>query len=63
MTTHRAINWALAALIAAIATLGPILMDGPSDTQAAQDTAASVADAQAAAVHDARITLTASAQP
>jgi hypothetical protein len=66
MTPHRAINWALAALIAAIATLGPIVMDSPSDIQAAHDTQASVIDAQAAAVqaaHDAHTIRTASTLP
>lgn len=63
MTTHRAINWSLAALIAAIATLGPYLMDGPTDTQAASDTEASVLDAQSAAQQAAHTNQLAQVQP
>lgn len=49
MTRHRQLNVALALLIACISVFGPVVMDGPSDLQALQDTAASVVDAQAAA--------------
>ena len=42
--THRAINWALAALICLL--LGSVYhLDGPTDIEAAQDVAADVADA------------------
>lgn len=49
MTRHRQINVALALLMAAIAVLGPIVMDGPTELDAIRDTQASVLDAQAAA--------------
>lgn len=49
MTRHRQLNPALALLIAAIAALGPIVMDGPTEIDAIRDTHASVLDAQAAA--------------
>ena len=45
--THRHLNIALAVAIAAIACLAPVVMDTPSDIQAARDTQASVLDAQA----------------
>ena len=62
MTRHRQINIALAALIAAIAVLGPLVMDGPSDLDAIQATAASVIDAQAAAAEAAALPIHLAAQ-
>lgn len=51
--THRAINWALAALICLL--MGSLYrLDGPSDIQAAQDTELSTADAATAARQQAR---------
>jgi hypothetical protein len=41
MTTHRLINWSLAALTALIMS-SAYLLDGPTDLQAAADAAASV---------------------
>lgn len=51
--THRAINWALAAMICLL--MGSLYrLDGPSDIQAAQDTELSTADAITAAQQQAR---------
>jgi len=50
MTPHRSINLALFLAIAATAVLGPIVMDSPTELDTMQATAASVEDAQAAAV-------------
>jgi len=55
MTPHRQLNLALALLIAAICVFGPVVMDSPSDLDAIQATADSVADAQAAAQAQAAI--------
>lgn len=65
MTPHRILNWILATLIGLIMSTA-YLLDGPDDIQAARDTAASVADAQAAAQQaaiDAHATRTASTLP
>lgn len=69
MTPHRLLNIALAGAIAAMLSLS-YLLDGPSDLEAARDTAASVTDAQAAARAVARTerrkptkTITAGVQP
>lgn len=48
MTPHRALNWALATLIA-LAMSTAYLLDGPSDIEAMQEVAADVTDAIAQA--------------
>jgi len=48
MTPHRLLNLALVAALALVPSCA-YLLDGPSDVDAARDTAASVTDAQAAA--------------
>jgi hypothetical protein len=53
MMTHRLINWALAGLAALIMS-SAYLLDGPSDYQAAVDTAASVRQAERQAQAQAR---------
>ena len=48
MTTHRALNWLLATVIALLLSTA-YLLDGPSDIDAMQDVAADVTDAIAQA--------------
>ena len=60
MTLHRALNWALAGLLAGIMAAS-CLLDGPNDIQAAVDTAATLADAQAQARAEAQALRTARA--
>ncbi len=62
MTPHRLLNLALAALIALILSTA-YLLDGPSDLDAIQATADSVADAQNSARAAARVAKTAQVQP
>lgn len=51
MSTNRLFNWALAGIIAAI-TSTSCLLDGPTDTEAAQAASSSLQDAQQAARAD-----------
>lgn len=62
MTPHRLLNLALAALIALILSTA-YLLDGPSEMDAIQATADSVADAQNSARAAARLAKTAQVQP
>ena len=62
MTPHRLLNLALAALIALILSTA-YLLDGPSELDAIQATADSVADAQNSARAAARVAKTARVQP
>lgn len=62
MTPHRLLNLALAALIALILSTA-YLLDGPSEMDAIQATADSVADAQNSARAAARVAKTAQVQP
>ena len=54
MTLHRAINWLLALAISAILSTS-YLLDGPTDTDAAQAQAMSLQDARKAAHADVRM--------
>lgn len=48
MTPHRALNWLLASVIAAVMSMA-YLLDGPTELDAIKATADSVLDARAAA--------------
>jgi hypothetical protein len=60
MTAHRAINWALAALIAAILSCS-YLLDGPSDHSAEHAQALALKDAQKQEAADERFAQAAAA--
>ncbi len=62
MTPHRLLNWTLATLIA-IGMASAHLLDGPTELQAAQDSAADVQAAQADARAAAQATRVARHQP
>jgi hypothetical protein len=62
MTPHRLLNWTLATLIALLLASAHLL-DGPSEIEAAQDSAADVAAAQADARAAAQATRVARHQP
>lgn len=62
MTTHRAANWVLAAIISL--ALGSLWhLDGPSDIDASTDVAADLADAQASAAQTMRLAQAERGQP
>lgn len=62
MTRHHTLNWALATLIALLLASAHLL-DGPTELEAAQDSAADVQAAQAAARAAAQATRVARQQP